>query len=51
MKSDTGWDDLIALTNVLSTTTSTNTANIEAVLDVDRALWMLAFDNVVCKLR
>ena len=48
MKSDvtgTGWADLITLTNILSTTTSTNTANLEAVLDVDRALWMLAFDN------
>ncbi|MCB0448318.1 MAG: CotH kinase family protein [Gelidibacter sp.] len=47
MKSDEGWDDLINLTSVLSTTTSANTANIEAVLDVDRALWMLAFDNVM----
>lgn len=46
MKSDAGWDDLITLTNTLSTTTSTNTATLEAILDVDRALWMLAFDNV-----
>jgi spore coat protein CotH len=50
LKSTTGWDDLIALTNTLSTTNSTNTANIEAVLDVDRALWMLAFDNVFVNL-
>jgi hypothetical protein len=50
MKSLSGWDDLIALTNTLSTTTSTNTANIEAILDVDRALWMLAFDNVFVNL-
>lgn len=50
MKSLAGWDDLIALTNTLSTTTSTNTANIEAILDVDRALWMLAFDNVFVNL-
>ncbi|WP_026978013.1 CotH kinase family protein [Flavobacterium tegetincola] len=50
IKSDTGWDDLIALTSTLSTTTSANTANIEAVLDVDRALWMLAFDNVFVNL-
>ncbi|CAH8281593.1 putative secreted protein (Por secretion system target) [Mariniflexile fucanivorans] len=50
MKSEEGWDDLIALTYNLSTTTSTNTANIEAVLDVDRALWMLAFDNVFVNL-
>lgn len=50
MKSDTGWDDLIALTSTLSSTNSTNTATIEAVLDVDRALWMLAFDNVFVNL-
>lgn len=50
MKSDLGWDDLIALTSTLSTTTSSNTANIESVLDVDRALWMLAFDNVFVNL-
>jgi spore coat protein CotH len=50
LKSTTGWDDLITLTNVLSTTTSTNTTNIEAVLDIDRALWMLAFDNVFVNL-
>lgn len=50
IKSDSGWDDLITLTNTLSTTTSANIANIEAVLDVDRALWMLAFDNVFVNL-
>ena len=42
IKSITGWDDLINLTNTLSN----NTTNIESVLDVDRALWMLAFDNL-----
>lgn len=46
MKSALGWDDLIALTNTLSN----NTAAIETVLDVDRALWMLAFDNVLVNL-
>ena len=50
MKSDTGWDDLISLTNTLSTTTSANTANIEAIMDVDRALWMLAFHNIFVNL-
>ena len=40
------WDNLIELTNVLNN----NTSNIEAVLDVDRALWMLAFDNVIVNL-
>lgn len=46
MKSDTGWEDLVTLTNTLSN----NTASIETVLDVDRALWMLAFDNVIVNL-
>lgn len=50
MKSDTGWASLINLTSILSTTTSSNTANLEAVLDVDRALWMLAFDNLMVNL-
>lgn len=43
LKSDTtDWPDLINLTNTLSN----NTSNIESILDVDRALWMLAFDNL-----
>lgn len=46
MKSDTGWDDLIDLTNTLSN----NITAIESKLDVDRALWMLAFDNVIVNL-
>ena len=40
------WDDLIELTNILNN----DIANIETVLDVDRALWMLAFDNVLVNL-
>ncbi|WP_397363144.1 CotH kinase family protein [Olleya sp. R77988] len=40
------WDDLIELTNILDT----DIANIETVLDVDKALWMLAFDNVLVNL-
>ena len=40
------WNDLIELTNILNNDTS----NIESVLDVDRALWMLAFDNVIVNL-
>lgn len=40
------WNDLIELTNILNN----NIANIETVLDVDRALWMLAFDNVLVNL-
>lgn len=46
MKSTAGWEDLVTLTNTLSN----NTASIETVLDVDRALWMLAFDNVIVNL-
>lgn len=46
MNSTAGWDDLIALTNTLSN----NITNIESVLDVDRALWMLAFDNALVNL-
>lgn len=43
IKSDTGWDELIGLTQTLNQ----NIGNIESVLDVDRALWMLAFDNAL----
>ncbi len=49
IKSDptgTGWNDLIDLTQILNT----NINNIETVLDVDAALWMLAFDNVTVNL-
>lgn len=40
------WDELIELTNILNN----DIANIETVLDVDRAIWMLAFDNVMVNL-
>ncbi|WP_432671310.1 CotH kinase family protein [Flavobacterium sp. SM2513] len=50
MKSDEGWDDLIALTNTLSTTTSANTALIEAKLDIDRTMWFLAYHNLFVNL-
>jgi hypothetical protein len=43
LKTDAGWEDLVALTNTLSN----DITNIESILDVDRALWMLAFDNVL----
>ena len=43
MNSDAGWEDLVTLTNTLAN----NINSIEMVLDVDRALWMLAFDNVL----
>ncbi|NRR90520.1 CotH kinase family protein [Winogradskyella undariae] len=40
------WDNLIELTNILSN----DIDNIENVLDVDSAIWMLAFDNVMVNL-
>ena len=46
IKSTDGWLDLINLTNTLSN----NINNIENILDVDRALWMLALDNVMVNL-
>ncbi len=46
LKSDYGWADLINLTNTLKN----NISNIESVLDVDRALWMLAFNNITVNL-
>ncbi len=46
IKSDAGWKDLINLCDTLKNYTST----IESVLDVDRAIWMLAFDNAIVNL-
>jgi len=46
LKSDDGWQELIDLCDTL-----TNDINdIEKILDVDRALWMLAFNNVFVNL-
>lgn len=44
--SESGWDDLIELTYTLDQ----NIAEIERVLDVDRTLWMLAYNNVLVNL-
>ena len=46
MKSDFGWADLVNLCDSLKN----NINGIENILDVDRALWMLAFDNVLVNL-
>lgn len=46
LKSDEGWDELIDLCDTLAN----HTDDIELILDVDRALWMLAFDNVLVNL-
>lgn len=46
MENDDGWDDLITLTEVLEK----NPDQIHTVLNVDRTLWMLAFNNVIINL-
>lgn len=46
LKSDLGWSDLVDFTYELEN----NISGIEAHLDVDRALWMLAFNNVLVNL-
>jgi len=46
MKSDYGWTDLVNLCNTLKN----NISGIENVIDVDRTLWMLTFDNVLVNL-
>ena len=45
-KSKKGWTKLVQLTKVLET----NTKDIEKILNVDRALWMLAYNNVLVNL-
>lgn len=46
INSDGGWNNLIALCDTLAY----NTNGIANSLDIDRALWMLAFDNVFVNL-
>jgi len=46
MKSDAGWAELIDLCDTLAN----HTEAIENILDVDRALWMLAFNNALVNL-
>jgi len=46
LKSAYGWDDLIKLTRILNESPE----KISDVLNVDRALWMLAFNNVLVNL-
>jgi len=46
LKSDKGWKELIDLCDTLEN----HIADIEQILDVDRALWMLAFDNILVNL-
>lgn len=46
LKSDYGWGELIDLCDTIKNTTG----SIENILDVDRALWMIAFDNALVNL-
>lgn len=46
IKSDYGWNDLMLLCNTLKN----DFPNIQSVFDVDRALWMLAIDNLFVNL-
>ncbi|WP_367388554.1 CotH kinase family protein [Lewinella sp. LCG006] len=46
LKSDGGWQELIDLCDTLAN----ELGAIEQILDVDRALWMLAFNNVLVNL-
>ncbi len=46
MKSEEGWTDLIRLARILNE----EPERIEEVLNVDQALWMLAFDNLIVNL-
>lgn len=46
IKSDYGWKELINLCDTLNNSIS----DIEEILDVDRVLWMLAFDNMTVNL-
>lgn len=46
LKSDFGWQDIIDLTNAINN----NPQNIEQFLDIDRAIWMSAFNNTLVNL-
>lgn len=46
LKTDAGWQRLIDLCDTLAN----HTEDIENILDLDKALWMLAFDNTIVNL-
>lgn len=46
LQSDFGWNRMVALCNTLNN----DFQNIEGMLDIDRAIWMLAFNNVLVNL-
>lgn len=46
MKSDIGWNDLVKLTDSVTN----NASSIGNMMDIDRTIWMLAFNNVLVNL-
>lgn len=46
IKSDYGWNDLVQLCNIVTN----NTASLAQNIDVDKAIWMLAFNNLTVNL-
>lgn len=46
LQTDEGWQEMIELTNAIEN----DPTNIESVLDIDRAIWMVALDNVLINL-
>lgn len=46
LKSEDGWDDLMELSDIITN----EPKKVERVLNVDRALWMIAFNNVLVNL-
>ncbi|MFM6934859.1 MAG: CotH kinase family protein [Flavobacteriales bacterium] len=46
MLSNNGWGNFLNLCNAATN----NTSNLESLIDIDRSLWMLAFDNVFVNL-
>lgn len=46
LKSNVGWNDFVALTNSVSV----STASLANIMDMDRAIWMLAYNSVLVNL-
>lgn len=46
LKSDFGWQELIDLCDTLANASS----HLDSILDIDRAIWMLAFNNILVNL-
>jgi hypothetical protein len=46
MKSEFGWNELTTLCNLVSS----NPSNIDSAFDIDKVIWMLAFNNVLVNL-